>query len=100
MVGINYSSRASASQYFAIKAATAIQVVEELKKGADFESIGINGTAVASDDGSVTGIWVASVKSRLRVITMIWPSGARVPETAVSLTEGVFQLFAHRIYRS
>ena len=63
VVGINYSSRASANQYFAIKTSTILQVVEELKKGADFESIGINGTAVASDDGSVTGIWVASVKS-------------------------------------
>jgi S1-C subfamily serine protease len=63
VVGINYSSRDSANQSFAIKAATAMRVVEELKKGSDFESIGINGTAVASDDGSVTGIWVSSVKS-------------------------------------
>jgi S1-C subfamily serine protease len=63
VVGINYSSRADANQYFAIKAATAMQVVEELKKGTDFESIGINGTAVTSDDGSFSGIWVASVKS-------------------------------------
>lgn len=63
VVGVNYSSRASANQYFAIPARTAMQVVEELKKGQDFESIGINGSAVASQDGSLTGIWVASVKS-------------------------------------
>jgi S1-C subfamily serine protease len=63
VAGINYSSRASANQSFAIDARTAMQVVDELKKGQDFESIGINGSAVASQDGSLTGIWVASVKS-------------------------------------
>jgi S1-C subfamily serine protease len=63
VVGVNYSSRASANQYFAIPARTALQVLEQLKKGLDFESIGVNGTAVASEDGSLTGIWVASVKS-------------------------------------
>jgi len=63
VVGINYSSRASANQSFAIDARTAMRVVDELKKGQDFESIGINGSAVASQDGSLTGIWVSSVKS-------------------------------------
>ena len=63
VMGINYSSRADANQYFAIKSATAQQVLQELQKGQDFESIGINGSAVASQDGSLTGIWVSSVKS-------------------------------------
>jgi S1-C subfamily serine protease len=63
VVGVNYSSRASANQYFAIPAAIAMSVFEQLKQGQDFESIGINGSAVASQDGSLTGIWVASVKS-------------------------------------
>jgi S1-C subfamily serine protease len=63
VVGVNYSSRANANQYFAIPAATAMSVVDQLKQGQDFESIGINGSAVASQDGSLTGIWVSSVKS-------------------------------------
>jgi len=63
VVGINYSSLASANQYFAIDEKTAQPVVDELTKGNDVNSIGINGTAVKSDDGSFSGIWVSSVKS-------------------------------------
>ncbi|MEI7844197.1 MAG: trypsin-like peptidase domain-containing protein [Chloroflexota bacterium] len=63
VVGINYSSLASANQYFAIDAKTAKPIIEELTKGVDIDSIGINGTAVISNDKSFSGIWVASVKS-------------------------------------
>ena len=63
VVGINYSSLASANQYFAIDEKTAKPVIEELTKGKDVDSIGINGTAVKSSDGSFSGIWVSSVKS-------------------------------------
>jgi S1-C subfamily serine protease len=63
VVGINYSSLASANQYFAIGGDIARPVIEELKTGKDVDSIGVNGTAVRSDDGSLSGIWVASVKS-------------------------------------
>ncbi len=63
VVGINYSSIASANQYFAIDEKTAKTVVDELTKGKDIDSIGINGTAVLSDDESFSGIWVSSVKS-------------------------------------
>jgi S1-C subfamily serine protease len=63
VVGINYSSLASANQYFAIDELTAKPVVDELSKGKDIDSLGINGTAVKSDDGKLSGIWVASVKS-------------------------------------
>ncbi len=63
VVGVNYSGRASANQYFAIDEATAKPVVDQLTKGQDVDSIGINGTAIRSDDGKLSGIWVASVKS-------------------------------------
>jgi hypothetical protein len=63
VVGVNYASLKSANQYFAIDAKTAKPVVDELSKGKDIDSIGINGTAVLSDDKTLSGIWVSSVKS-------------------------------------
>jgi serine protease Do len=43
--------------------AEALEVSEILRQGQDHNSIGINGQAVISDDGSIAGIWVASVAS-------------------------------------
>jgi S1-C subfamily serine protease len=63
VVGVNYSGRQDANQYFAIGSDIAIPVIEELQTGKDVDSIGVNGTAVISEDGSLSGIWVASVKS-------------------------------------
>jgi S1-C subfamily serine protease len=63
VVGVNYSGRQDANQYFAIGSDIAIPVIEELQTGKDVDSIGVNGTAVLSEDGSLSGIWVASVKS-------------------------------------
>lgn len=63
VVGINYASIKTADQYFAIDAATAEPIVNQLKTGVDVDSIGINGTAFITQDGSLSGIWVASVKS-------------------------------------
>ncbi len=63
MVGVNYASRAQFNQYFAIDARTARSSSEDLKTGKDITSIGINGTAFALEDGSMSGIWVSSVKS-------------------------------------
>jgi len=63
VVGVNYSSRSAANQYFAIGGDIARPVIDELMTGTDVDSIGVNGTAVISDDGSLSGIWVASVKS-------------------------------------
>jgi hypothetical protein len=37
-------------------------IVEELRSGVEFKSIGVNGQAVTNDGGSITGIWVVSVK--------------------------------------
>jgi serine protease Do len=63
VVGINYAGSSSTNQYFAIDRGTAIPVVDQLKNGTDVDSIGINGEAVSNEDGSLTGIWVSSVKS-------------------------------------
>jgi len=62
VVGIHYASN-TATQYFAIDHGIALSVIEQLSTGKDVDSIGINGQAVASEDGSLTGIWVSSVKS-------------------------------------
>lgn len=63
VVGVNYSSLPDFNQYFAIGGDLAIPVVNELRTGKDVDSIGVNGTAVKSSDGSLSGIWVSSVKS-------------------------------------
>lgn len=63
VVGIHFASRSSANQYFAISEETAKQVIPVLRKGTNFESIGVNGSVVSNDDGSIYGVWVASVAS-------------------------------------
>ena len=63
VVGVNYAGSSTTNQYFAINRATALKVIEQLRAGKDVDSIGINGEAVTSDDGSISGIWVSSVDS-------------------------------------
>ena len=63
VVGIHYASYKEANQFFAIDGSMAQPVVKTLQQGTDQDSLGINGTAIRSDDGSLSGIWVASVKS-------------------------------------
>lgn len=63
VVGINYAGNDQFDQNYAILASNAQSVIETLRGGEDFESIGINGQAVTSEDGSLSGIWVSSVKS-------------------------------------
>ncbi len=63
IVGINYAANEQTDQNFAIRAQDAQSVLETLRGGTNFESIGINGQAVVSDDGTVSGIWVSSVES-------------------------------------
>lgn len=63
VVGINYAGSTSTNQYFAINRGTALDVIDQLRSGKDVDSIGINGEAVSNEDGSLTGIWVSSVKS-------------------------------------
>jgi serine protease Do len=59
---VNYAVDKDAGQNFAIAREEAQRVIEELKKGTDVRSIGVNGTAIYVDE-SLSGIWVASVKS-------------------------------------
>ncbi len=61
VVGVNYASAASVSQYFAIARDEALEVIDLMRAGQDVTSIGVNGMAVW--DGSLSGIWVSSVKS-------------------------------------
>jgi len=63
IVGINYAGNDLHDQNFAIRAKDAMTVIDTLRSGDDFESIGINGQAVVSEDGTLSGIWVSSVKS-------------------------------------
>jgi serine protease Do len=64
VVGVNYAhSLVGLNQFYAIKADEAKPVIESMRQGDDVDSIGINGVAVVSDDGTLSGIWVSSVKS-------------------------------------
>jgi serine protease Do len=62
VVGINYASNQS-NQYFAIARAEVDKILSQLKAGTDVTSIGVNGQIVMSDDKSISGVWVSSVKS-------------------------------------
>jgi len=63
VVGINYAGSRGTSQFFAISRDEALKVIDQLRTGQDINSIGVNGTAVLSGDGTLSGVWVASVKS-------------------------------------
>ena len=62
IVGVNYAGNDQYDLNYAIRGQDAEPVIEKLKAG-DFESMGINGQAVLSEDGTLSGIWVSSVKS-------------------------------------
>jgi serine protease Do len=61
VVGINYAGN-QANQYFAIGADLAKAKVDQLKSG-NIDSLGLNGDAFILEDGSLSGIWLYSVKS-------------------------------------
>lgn len=63
IVGVNYASYAEAGQFFAIGHDTTQSIIDQFKAGDDVDSLGINGMAVISNDGTLSGIWVSSVKS-------------------------------------
>ncbi len=62
VVAVNYAGAAEVNQYFSISQEEALDVVDRLRAGTDFLSIGINGTAV-NDGQGLSGIWVSSTKS-------------------------------------
>jgi serine protease Do len=61
VVGINYAGN-QVNQYFAIGADLAKAKVDQLKSG-NIDSLGLNGDAFILEDGSLSGIWLYSVKS-------------------------------------
>jgi serine protease Do len=65
VVAINYAGGAQVTtteQFYGIASDLAQPVVEQLETG-NFESLGINGWAVADDASGITGIWVAGVSA-------------------------------------
>ena len=65
VIGINYASSdpTNTSQYFAIPADLARDVVETLAEGTDVESLGINGFAWYDDEEEIGGIWVSGIRA-------------------------------------
>ncbi len=63
IVGVNYAASPRFSQYFAISRDSAVGIMDQLRQDQDVDSIGVNGVAVVSDDGSLSGVWVSSVAS-------------------------------------
>ncbi len=63
VIGVHFAGNSQTRQAFGIAARYARSVIEELQFGRDVDAIGVNGQAVMSDDGSLSGIWVSSVKS-------------------------------------
>ncbi len=63
VVAVNYAVNAQTDQNFAIRIAEAAEIIETLRQGEDVDSIGINGQALLSEDGTLAGVWVSSVKS-------------------------------------
>lgn len=60
VLAVHYASGSytNTSQFFAISAELAQLVVDKLRNG-DFESLGINGTAVLDEEAGLSGVWVA-----------------------------------------
>jgi serine protease Do len=64
VVAINYAGNDDTRQSFAISREEALPILEDLERGDDVTSIGINGTAIGpNDEGLPEGIWVASVEA-------------------------------------
>ena len=63
VVGVNYAGEDVKDTNYAIPAELARPAVERMRKGEPYLWLGIDGTAVRSEDGSFSGIWVASVES-------------------------------------
>ena len=63
VVAVHYAGDSSADQAFGISSDVASDVVEQLREGENVDTIGVNGQAVTSEDGSFSGVWVSSVQS-------------------------------------
>lgn len=63
VVGVNYAGSSETDQNLAIGAPSAREVVEQLRRGEDVHSLGINGVAVIDEEAELSGVWVSAVKS-------------------------------------
>lgn len=63
VLAVHYAGNAETRQAFGISRDLVTEIINELKTGKDIDTIGVNGQAVATEDGSVTGVWVSSVQS-------------------------------------
>ena len=63
VVAVNYAGNSNTNQYFSITREEALPVIESLRAGNDYTSIGLNGRAVLNPETGLSGIWVSSVKS-------------------------------------
>jgi serine protease Do len=63
VVGVNYASFAEAGQFFAIGRDTTRDILKQFDQDDSVDSVGINGVAVVNNDGTLSGIWVSSVRS-------------------------------------
>ena len=85
VVAVNYAGAPGVDQYFAIAQGQASFVIEQLRQGQDFLSIGVNGTAVNNGEG-LSGIWVSSVKSGSPADNAGVEAGERTVRAAVFTT--------------
>jgi S1-C subfamily serine protease len=63
VLAVHYAANSSTRQAFGISRDIATKVIDILKTGKNVDSIGVNGQAVGTEDGSLTGVWVSSVQS-------------------------------------
>jgi serine protease Do len=63
VVGVNYAGNTESDQNFAISEPTVTDVVDELRASRPVDYLGINGEAVADEEGQLSGVWVAAVES-------------------------------------
>ena len=63
VIGIHYAGNANTRQAYGISRDVAKPVIDELEAGNNLDTVGVNGTAVGTEDGSLTGVWVSSVQS-------------------------------------
>ncbi|NLG73418.1 MAG: serine protease [Chloroflexi bacterium] len=63
VIGIHYAGNSSTRQAYGISKDIALRIIDDLRGGRNVDTIGINGQAVYTEDGTLTGIWVSSVQS-------------------------------------
>ncbi len=63
VVGVNYAGENVEDTNLAIPVELARPVVDQLRQGQPYRWLGLNGEAIITEDGSFSGIWVASVES-------------------------------------